>query len=697
MSLDFASSPVLLRTAIRTTGIRERIRLLSPRICVAATVVTSFVVRLLVTLSHGTPRYFPDEYIYSSLARSIAESGGLRIRGAQAHFPALLEPLLAAPFWLTHDPAVAYRLTLAMHALAMSLAVVPMYWLARRLGFGPWIALACGAFAVSIPDLVYVNYVTADAVAYPLVLGAFAAAVAAVERPTARAQIAFVTLSALATFARVQYVVLPAIFVLSVLAVERGHVVRALRRYKIAFSLFALPLVAMAAAGPGRALGYYHGVFALSVDPLALGHWAAVDSMLLVYAGGFVLVPGAVLGTFAALVRPRRRAEGAFAWMAIGLASALLFEAALYAANANGTERFQERYLFAALPLLPIGFVLSLDRKRLRVPVAALASALLLLALRVPLTGYTTGSGKQDSPLLQAVFRLEHAVSGYGSAALVVVSIIAVLTAIAAATAFRPRVGVGVSLLAAIAVTSLAAAATLSYDVKASGMTAFTFLPHDYRFVDHASAEPVSVLVAPGTPRPLVSEHLFWNTSIDRVLLLPFAGAPDIFGSESVRIANDGRIVRGKHAIRTPLLIEELATSFRLSGAKLIRRDVSSSLWRPAGMPRVTLMASNRYFDGWLGSSSKVTVWPDASGQARGILRLRLSLPPGSERMPLRLHAVGVRRQVVVGPGTPVDVALRVDSDRPWTLRIDAKRLRFLSDGRDASVRASVPSFVRVR
>ena len=80
----------------------------------------SFLLRFVAALWHTTPLYFPDEYIYSGIARSLAESGKPLIRGSSAHFPALLEPLLAAPFWLTHDPALAYRLTQAENALAMS-------------------------------------------------------------------------------------------------------------------------------------------------------------------------------------------------------------------------------------------------------------------------------------------------------------------------------------------------------------------------------------------------------------------------------------------------------------------------------------------------------------------------------------------------------------------------------------------------
>src|SRR4051794_26376804 len=95
------------------------------RLQLVAVVGISFVLRTLAAFGHVSPRYFPDEYIYSSLARSLAEGKGLEIRGGAAHFPALLEPLLSAPFWLSGDAATAYRLTLVWHALAMSLAAGP--------------------------------------------------------------------------------------------------------------------------------------------------------------------------------------------------------------------------------------------------------------------------------------------------------------------------------------------------------------------------------------------------------------------------------------------------------------------------------------------------------------------------------------------------------------------------------------------
>ena len=99
----------------------------------------------------------------------------------------------------------------------MSLAAVPVYLLARRLGLSARYALACAAFTVAIPDLVFASYTLADPIAFPLALTAIYAGVVAVEQPSKRAQLAFLGFALLATLARVQYVVLPAAFLVAAL------------------------------------------------------------------------------------------------------------------------------------------------------------------------------------------------------------------------------------------------------------------------------------------------------------------------------------------------------------------------------------------------------------------------------------------------------------------------------------------------
>lgn len=672
-----------------------RLAAIPARLALAGIVALSFGVRSLLAWAHATPLYFPDEYIYSTLARSLATSGRPLIRDAPAHFPALLEPILAAPFWLLGDPMLAYRLTQMENALAMSLAAIPVFLLSRRLGLGQGFALGAAALAVASPDLVYASSVLADPIAYPLVLAAVYAGVRALDRPTRRAQLAFVALGGLAAFARIQYVLLPAAFLAAALIVERGRAGRVARSLRLSLALFATPLLALAALGPTRLLGYYADVTDFELHPAASLRWVAADAMFLAYAAGWVLVPGALVGLAYALARPRSRAESAFAALTVTLAGGLLAEAALYASNGSG--RFQERYLFCLLPLVAPAFGLYARRggpKRLAV--CLLALGLVIVAVRIPLSGYTVGDDKQDSPFLSAVFRLE-SLLGPVDGALAVALVAALLSLVAVAITFRPARGATLGLALALVVTSAASAGAASFDLDKASKARARYLPADLRWIDHAGLGRVAVLQTPGAPREAALEQMFWNRSVAEVLLLGGAEPIDVFGSSRVRIAADGRLLADRRVVRGPLLVPNYAVNAELSGATRVASGPALELWQPDGTPRLSLLVGGRYLDGWLARSGWIKVWPDASGQVRGTLHLTLSLPAAAPPIPLRLTAPGIDLRVEVRPGRRHALAVPVASRGPWTLRFRASRLVVLSDGRPISVQAARPLFERVR
>src|SRR5436305_3890214 len=194
-------------------------------------VVASFGGRMFAAVGRIAPYYLPDEYIYPSLAQSFAEHGRPLIRGATAHFPALLDPLVTAPAWLvTSDPQVAWRLTQGIHAVAFSLAAIPAYLLARRLGLGRGLALGVAALAVAVPDGVYAGSMLADAVAYPLALCALCAGIDVIASATMRGQVLFVVFTALAVAARIQYAAIAVAVALGALAADRLRIARTVNR-----------------------------------------------------------------------------------------------------------------------------------------------------------------------------------------------------------------------------------------------------------------------------------------------------------------------------------------------------------------------------------------------------------------------------------------------------------------------------------
>jgi hypothetical protein len=647
---------------------------------VSGIVTASFFGRLIAAGGRPVPHYLPDEYIYPSLARSFAEHGRPMIRGVGVHFPALLDPLFTAPVWLaTNDPVRAYAITQGLHAAFVSLAAIPAYLLAKRLGLAVWLAIGVAALTVAVPDAVYASSMLADPLAYPLVLTTIYLGVCLVERSTIGLQLGFAAASALTVLARVQYAVVPLAVLGAEVVADRGRIHVSLRRVWLALVLLVVPpAVLFATLGSQRVLGVYsNGNHAL--HPGSLLHWVARETMLLAYASGWVLVPGALAGLVLAAVRPFRRAELAFAVTTLLLGAALLLEAAQIADT--DSERFQERYLFTLVPLLAVAFGLYVKRGLpWRVPVGLGSAALLLLAARVPLSGFAAAHNKDDSPTLWAVLRFESLVS-VGNGALGVALVAAALSAIAALAAFR-KLPAAVAVLAALAACCALSAGASSYDHLSSSSLRHSLNP-DLRWVDHAGLGSVDLLAPPGARKEQSWEQLFWNTSVKRLLLL---GSPplDQFDTKVARIAPDGRILVDGRADRRPLLVQTYASSVQMTGVTRVRRDVIFDLYRPAGTPRLRLVAAGRYPDKWLTPQGAITVWTHKAGT----LTLVVTMPRGTEVTPIRFNG----RLVLVRPGKRTTLRFHVPGTGAWSLHFRSKAHGYIAD-RAVSVLAPVVSF----
>lgn len=659
-----------------------------------AIVGASVLVRTLTGWLRASPVYFPDEYIYSELGRSIAEHGRPLIRGAEAHFPALLQPLLTAPAWLANDVETSFRLVQLMGALAMSLAAVPVFLLARRLGLTTALSLGLALLAVAVPDMLYAAWMLADPFAYPLVLAALACALSALTTPSRRSQVAFVAFAALATLTRVQFVFLPICFLLATVAVglRERRLRQALAEQRLAFGLFALALVPFAVAGPSAVAGYYEGVLGLSLDPLGIGKWAAADAMLLLYSCGWLLAPGALIGIALALWRPRSRAELVFGFLAVLFSAAVLFQAGLYAAN--GADRIQERYFFYVLPLVFLGFGLFASRGwPFRVPHALLALVLIAVSARVPLAGFAASDGRSNSPLLFSAGELETLVGDTGLASLVIALAVALLSLLAAALGFRPRRATFVAVTAALIACAFASAGAVAYDRGLSHRVRANVVPGDPSIVDSADVGSTTLLHSPLGDRGFATEELFWNRSLDRLVLLPGAVPPDAFAVDRARLGSDGSIVVRGTPLTGPVLADAFGATTHFRGAREIARTRLYRLWEPMGRPRLALYMPGRYFDGWLSLDGAVRLWPERAGAPlAGRLDFELSLPPGGEPVLLRLDYQGRGRSFPVRPGESTAVSVLVCSRGPWTADFSAPFTGSIGT-RFVSVRSTEPAF----
>jgi hypothetical protein len=617
----------------------------------AAMVALAAAVWSFFAVKHTAARFFPDEYTYASLGRSIGE-GHYAIRGATAHFPAFLEPLLTAPAWALFSTTTAYHLIQVENVILMSLACVPAYLLARYLRLSRGYALVCGVYAVAIPSFLFASFTLSDPVGYPFALAAVASGVRALDRPTIRRQALFLAFAGLATFARVQYLAVPAAYVVAAALLDRRRFPRA---HWLVLAPIAPAFLAVLAVGPSRALGLYsdNPVFKLNFGVLhTVGHWFLVHLFLLTLSTGVIVVPGAVAG----LVRPRGRAERAFAFMAAALAFLLILQASSY--SATGIERFRGRYVFLLLPLVPIAFGLYLKRGRPHRPlVIAIAVIVALAVARLPLSGYTGPVLSDDSPFLFAVTFVQLKL-GITLSSLLVAALATLGAAAAVAVALVGRGFAAAIVTVGIAVVVSAGAVANDLDTTS---TLRSQLPHRLTWVDDASpGRLVTAVLTPGGAPGDLFEPLYWNRSVQRELLLGNAYSGDTWRSAPAPVTAEGRLL----GAQGNLLFDVVGTTVRLADARLLARERGFALWQPNGAARLRLLIEGRYFDEWLGGSGRIRAWPLRPGDAT---RLSFTLlVPANQGKP-RIHLTIGRSHLTVERGVPQKVVC-VSGGRPLDL-----------------------------
>jgi hypothetical protein len=640
-------------------------RLATAPIAVAALVSLSSVIHAALAWRRATPGYFPDEYMYAELGRSLLETGTPLVRGESAHFLPLLYPLLTAPAWLWEDVELAYRTVQAFNAVAMSLAAIPVFLLARRLRVGDGLALVAAALAVILPELLYSSSLLAESLAYPLALAAVAAAVAVFERPLLRLQLAFLACSGLAACSRIQLAVLPLCYLAAIVAVglrERRLRMR-LREHWLAVGATVAFVTGGLGLGLVGTLGLYGSLTAYSVEPVGAAKAVGVNALVLGYAAGWAIVPGALLGLGLALARPRRTAEFAFGVLALSLLVSLLIQTSVV----GDVGRVQERYAIYALPLLICLFALYAVRgwPHLRLH-ALLAGMAATAAAVVPLAGYAAGGGTGQSFVLVSLQDLERHIGDVGLASLafaVVATILSGLVLVAAS--IRPRLGT----VAALAVTAavgagMTATASAHYEDNRAAVRAI-YLPADPSWVDAAGSGPVTLLVAPNSVRGDLLTTLFWNRSVQRLVLLEDAVKPDPFAAPPADVDEAGRLV-GTTGL---LLADTHGSSLVLRDAVRVAAGPTKTLWRSRGAPQLELMMTGRYYSGSLSGEGAIRVWPEhAGGKLEGWLELDLSAPSGASALPFRVELPdGHKVEHRIRAGRTTTIRVPVCATGVWT------------------------------
>jgi hypothetical protein len=380
-----------------------------PRVALAGITAAAFVLWAVVAVfGASSPWIFPDELIYSDLAKSIASGGVPAVRGATELGYGLVYPGLLSPAWLIwHHVASAYLVARLINAAVMASTAIPAYLLARRF-VRERQALLVALLSVLVPSMAYVATLLTEVALYPAYLWALWAIARALERPTRSTQCGALVAIGIAFATKSLMVVLIPTYVSAILlrawigTADTAVVRRELRK----FSLTWLLVVATTAVGrsPFSVLGAYavviHHLGWSRIPRLALDHLSLLSLYVLVIplaatvlevARGFAARQGTAAHRFATLALP------ALLWPLLTVAA----YGSKSVAGATGFEAatpLRERNVFFVVPLLFVGLALWTEDKRPRsrwaVLVAVCAGPALLAAFRFSLI--PSSSNPQD-------------------------------------------------------------------------------------------------------------------------------------------------------------------------------------------------------------------------------------------------------------------------------------------------------------
>ena len=343
---------------------------------IASIVVWLALVYMVESTGRTTPTLFSDEVKWTHLSRGIEATGRAMQRGEPASFGSLYSYLIA-PAWALKDTAHAYDVAKYLTVIAMTLAAVPAYLLARRLVSKP-AALFVAAASISIPSMTYGLYLIPEGVAYPWATLCALLIVGALATRSRRWIAAAVVASALAPLVRGQLAVVPAAFALAALGLwwtgPRG------KRLRARWSLLDYVGVVLLAVGVflvlNRWLLHRSQSWAIVSEFYRGWMWKHFHWALGALTIGLGVLP--LVGTVCALFpgRGERRSPWERSFVAVLLSYVFMF--GMYTAvkaaylEYSFATRVTERNLFYVAPLLFLATAVALERRRVRLlPLAA--------------------------------------------------------------------------------------------------------------------------------------------------------------------------------------------------------------------------------------------------------------------------------------------------------------------------------------
>jgi hypothetical protein len=386
---------------------------------------------------------------------------------------------------------------------------------------------------------------------------------------------------------------------------------------------------------PVLALSGYYSVSSASFTAATLT-WIPLEGFLVAAIAGAAIIPGAV----AALVRPTSRVEAAFSSVTCVLALALLAESSV---SAGAEGRFKERYLFALVPLVALAFgVYVRNRLSHRWIVLLVSGGMIAAAARLPISGYDKLAPAYDSQSMTAAWLLQNHLGADG-ASLAVASAITAAAVLALLISLRPDLAV-LALPSSIVLAAVTTIAAIHVDRSLNAHYA------DPGWVNRAAnGAPVTVVATPSSAPLQLIKQLYWNSSVNREVVLPGAPPTDSYATEVGSISSQGALEK----VHGYFLFDESGSQAVFADARHVETNGRYALFHSRGTPHFRVLVENQLSTGWLSPYTRLRVWPGGPTGGGSRARFTLSLPPDA---PHRARMSIGTRKFVVHPGEHVPI-----------------------------------------
>ena len=662
------------------------------RLALVALYALGVVVISLLALREKTPSNFPDEYTYGHLARTLAGGDGFDWNGAPTDLSAALYVYFIAPAWLIASGPDAYAIARVESILALCSVVFPVWLLAREF-VGARLALVPAALSLMGTWTVLGSSVMTENLALPLGTACLAALVLCLRRPSTRLAVLALAFAALATWARLQMVVLFGVILAGVVLDVAAHGRSGWRarareqRVLLAASGAIAAVAAVVLLAAPSVTGFYDDVVRTSPGLGRTLRKTGLQLAELVAVSG-VLAP--LVATAAALLPSSWRDARLRPLVTVFAATALGFalQSGVYLAGYPAASWGIERYVVYAAPLtLVVATVVLATPGVRRGRILGIAGALALLLLFTP----AIRAAGEERALRGTVDLLGGVFDARDSVLFTAVALLAVGLAAAVSLRLRGRAPALALALGAIAACLLLVQAGQGWDGRHRGAeNSRSQLPADLQWVDHNSRGPVALLAVSQVSFQFADLE-FFSDSIERVYVpsrFPLGGRAPLgrrCGWEADGAT--GRVVADPACGPMPrtLLIGDPATRVRFYGEQREVRDrwagrlvelsgeprIRSVLQLPCG-PRVSalFLATNKLRpaseDDNCDPALRSTVWLDAPGRIE--LRFRGGDAPHAVASQQRRWVLQPARETTISipaPAGPSGVALNLD----WNTR----------------------------